>query len=138
MCHHCTLLNGKCAIKNTFSERKAAMGKIILIIDDKLTLCKSLVQNFHELGYLAYYAANESEAIDLFLKHPINVVLLDIRLGEEDGMDVLKHLLPLNGKVPIIMMTAYATIDMAVESIKMGAFDFIQKPINFSGRIEAF
>ncbi len=107
------------------------MDKAILIIDDKVTLCKSLVQNFHELGYIAFYAANERDAIDIFLKRPIHVVILDIRLGEEDGIDVLKHLLTLNGKVPIIMMTGYATIETAVESIKMGAFDFIQKPINF-------
>ena len=107
------------------------MKKAILIIDDKLSLCKSLAQNFRELGYTAYYAANEAEAIDIFLTQPINVAILDIRLGEENGIDVLKHLFTLNAAVPVIMMTAYATIETAVESIKMGAFDFIQKPIAF-------
>ncbi len=103
----------------------------ILIIDDKIKVCESLAQNFRELGYISHSATSSSEAIRLYLNEKISAVILDIKLGEENGIDVLKQLLSLNSKVPIIMITAYATIETAVESIKLGAFDYLQKPINF-------
>ena len=103
----------------------------ILIIDDKSKVCESLAQNFRELGYISHTATSSSVAIRLFLNEKISAVILDVKLGEENGIDVLKHFLSLNSKVPIIMITAYATIETAVESIKLGAFDYLQKPINF-------
>jgi DNA-binding NtrC family response regulator len=57
---------------------------------------------------------------------------LDIRLGEEDGVEILKQLLSLRDDIKVIMLTGYATIDSAVESIKLGAFDYIQKPAKFT------
>jgi len=107
------------------------MEQEILIIDDKIKVCESLAQNFRELGYLGHLATNSTEAVRLYLNHKISAVILDVKLGDENGIDVLKQLMALNGKVPIIMITAYATIETAVESIKVGAFDYLQKPINF-------
>jgi DNA-binding NtrC family response regulator len=107
------------------------MEQEVLIIDDKIKVCESLAQNFRELGYISHWANSSSEAIRLFLNEKISAVILDVKLGEENGIDVLRHLLSLNSKVPIIMITAYATIETAVESIKLGAFDYLQKPINF-------
>lgn len=103
----------------------------ILIVDDKIKVCESLAQNFCELGYVSYLATNSIEAIRLYMDHKISTVILDVKLANENGIDVLKQLMALNGKVPIIMITAYATIETAVESIKLGAFDYLQKPINF-------
>jgi DNA-binding NtrC family response regulator len=107
------------------------MEREILIIDDKIKVCESLAQNFRELGYGSHSATNSSEAVRLYLNQKISAVILDVKLGEENGIDVLKQLMALNSKVPIIMITAYATIETAVESIKLGAFDYLQKPINF-------
>jgi two-component system response regulator AtoC len=107
------------------------MEQEILIIDDKIKVCESLAQNFRELGYVGHLATNSTEAVRLYLNHKISAVILDVKLGNENGIDVLKQLMALNGKVPIIMITAYATIETAVESIKVGAFDYLQKPINF-------
>jgi DNA-binding NtrC family response regulator len=103
----------------------------ILIVDDKIKVCESLAQNFRELGYVSHSATQSNEAIRLYLNHKISAVILDVKLGEENGIDVLKQLTALNSKVPIIMITAYATIETAVESIKLGAFDYLQKPVNF-------
>jgi DNA-binding NtrC family response regulator len=108
------------------------MAHEILIIDDKIKVCESLAQNFCALGYVSHSATGSSEAIRLYLNEKISAVILDVKLGEEDGIGVLKHLLSLNSKVPIIMITAYATIETAVESIKLGAFDYLQKPIDFN------
>ncbi len=103
----------------------------VLVVDDKIKVCESLAQNFRQLGYECHAATSSGEAIHTFLDHKINTVILDIRLGNDDGIELLKQLQNLNGKVPVIMITAYGTIESAVESIKLGAFDFLQKPINF-------
>jgi DNA-binding NtrC family response regulator len=107
------------------------MEREILIIDDKIKVCESLAQNFRELGYVSHLATNSIDAVRLYLNHSISAVILDLKLGDENGIDVLKQLMALNGEVPIVMITAYATIETAVESIKLGAFDYLQKPINF-------
>ena len=107
------------------------MKRRILVIDDKVKICQSLAQNFDQRGYHTFYATSGKKAFQLFSKHPISVVLLDIMLGEENGIDVLKKLLTLHPNVPVIMITGYGSIDSAVKSIKLGAFDYITKPLNF-------
>jgi DNA-binding NtrC family response regulator len=112
------------------------MKKTILIIDDKVQLCETLAQTFEQLGYQPFYATTGKAAIDLFSQHHIHVVLLDIMLGEENGIDVLKQLLLLQKNTPVIMITGYASIETAVQSIKLGAFDYVKKPLNFEHLIK--
>lgn len=107
------------------------MCRNLLIIDDRMALCSSLAQNFAHLGFKCHIATDCSSAISAFLRNDISVVLLDVRLGKEDGLNLLKQLKSLKEKVPIIMITGYANIESAVDSIKNRAFDYIQKPINF-------
>lgn len=107
------------------------MSRDILIVDDKIRVCESLGQNFEQLGYICTYATNGSEAISKFLNEPLSAVILDIKLGDENGIDILKSFVGLNRSIPVIMITAFATIETAVESIKIGAYDYLQKPINF-------
>ena len=107
------------------------MNAQLLIIDDKIKICKSLAQNFNQRGYTSFYATNSLEGITLFSKHSIDVVLLDIMLGAENGIDVLKQLQLLQPQIPVIMITGYGSIDSAVQSIKLGAFDYVTKPLDF-------
>ncbi len=104
----------------------------ILIVDDKEKLCKILAHDFENVGYTCLYATNASDAMNVFLSNEVHVVLLDLKLGDEDGREVLRSLMDANGSVPVIMVTGYATIESAVEAIKIGAFDYIQKPVNFT------
>jgi len=103
----------------------------ILVVDDITTLCKSLTRNFTQYGYTCFTAQNSRVALDIFLNNEVDLVLLDVRLGEENGIELLQQLLDLNSNLPVIMITAFATVEAAVRSIKVGAFDYIQKPINF-------
>ena len=112
------------------------MKKTILIIDDKVHLCETLTQTFEQQGYQALYATNGQEAVGLFSRNHIHVVLLDIMLGEENGIDVLKQLLSLRRNIPVIMITGYASIETAVQSIKLGAFDYVKKPLDFEQLIK--
>jgi DNA-binding NtrC family response regulator len=107
------------------------MGTGILIIDDKVKVCKSLAQNFEHLGYRAAIATSGKEALAAFGAGRIDVVLLDIMLGEESGIDVLKRLQAVDKTVPVIMITAFASVETAVLSLKLGAFDYVKKPLDF-------
>jgi DNA-binding NtrC family response regulator len=107
------------------------MGTGILIIDDKVKVCKSLAQNFEHLGYRAAIATSGREALAAFAVGRIDVVLLDIMLGEESGIDVLKRLQAVDKTVPVIMITAFASVETAVLSLKLGAFDYVKKPLDF-------
>jgi len=103
----------------------------ILIIDDNVQLCKSLAQNFNQLGYKSYLATNSKEAIHTFSNNSIEAVLLDIKLGKDDGIKTLTRLLEIRNRVPVIMITGYGSIESAVQSLKIGAYDYIQKPLDF-------
>jgi DNA-binding NtrC family response regulator len=107
------------------------MKTTILIVDDKEKLCKSLAWNFEHVGHKALYATNGNQALEVFRGNRIDVVLLDVMLADESGIDILKRLLAANAKVPVVMITAYASIDTAVQSIKLGAFDYVKKPLDF-------
>ena len=115
---------------------RSYMKKTILIIDDKVQLCKTLAQTFEQIGYHTFYATTGQEAIRLFSQHHIHVVMLDIMLGEENGIDVLKQLRAHRSDIPIIMITGYGSIETAVQSLKLGAFDYVKKPLDFEHLIK--
>ncbi|MCP4404655.1 MAG: sigma-54-dependent Fis family transcriptional regulator [bacterium] len=105
-------------------------GKI-LIVDDQVKVYKSLARNFTYLGYQTIHAKNRKEAIGLFSKDPSQLVLLDIMLGKDHGIDVLQELLLFAKNTPVIMITGHGSIDTAVQSMKLGAFDYVTKPVDF-------
>lgn len=104
----------------------------ILFIDDNYQLYESLKDNFSFVGHLLLYARNTKHAFSILKKEIINVILLDVRLGDEDGVDTLKLIKKQYSNIPIIMITGYATVDTAVKAMKIGAFDFVKKPIDFT------
>ncbi len=106
------------------------MENEVLIIDDRVQFCESLAENLEHMGYRGRYAVNRREALRQFAgNRRIRAVLLDIVLGDEDGIDVLRELQAIDRRVPVIMITGFASIQTAVRSIKLGAFDYVQKPI---------
>jgi len=112
------------------------MGKELLIVDDKISVCKSLEKNFSHWGYKCHLATNRKKALEFFYRNKINAVIMDIVLNEESGIDILREITTSNKKVPVIMITGYASIETAITSIKMGAYDYIKKPIDFNNLLE--
>ncbi|MDA3958320.1 sigma-54 dependent transcriptional regulator [Oceanispirochaeta sp.] len=108
------------------------MNQIILVIDDKEKLCKSLELNFSKLGYEYHYRLNGSTALHFLDACVPDLILLDLALGEEDGLDILTVIKQKQPLVPVIMITGYGSIDTAVKAMKIGASDYIQKPLNFN------
>lgn len=104
----------------------------VLIIDDKENFRKLLKIYFKEKSYTIYEGKNSAEAIKSLNNNIIDLIILDLKLGSENGLELLSKIRSSHPLIPILLMTAYASIETAVEAMKRGASDYIQKPINFS------
>ncbi|MGZ5220892.1 MAG: sigma-54-dependent transcriptional regulator, partial [Chitinophagaceae bacterium] len=105
------------------------MRKKILIIDDDLDLCTLLGRFLSKNGYDIEMAHSGAKGIAKFLEHKFDMVICDYRLGDMEGIKVLKELRKENPAVKVLMITGYSDIKTAVEVIKLGAFDYIVKPL---------
>src|SRR5688572_27620369 len=105
------------------------MKKRVLIIDDDLDMCMLLSKFLVKKGYEADVAHNAGKGIAKFLEGKFDIVLCDYRLGDKDGKDVLQKIKELNPGTIVIIITGYSDIKTAVDVIKMGAFDYITKPL---------
>ncbi|NOY59120.1 MAG: sigma-54-dependent Fis family transcriptional regulator [Calditrichaeota bacterium] len=113
------------AQKDTFRDK----GQTILIVDDDPYVRSSLMDILDYQGYNCLDAGDGKSARDIIDKNNIDLILLDLRLPRLDGMEVLKQSLDLKPDVPVIMISGEGTIQQAVEATKLGAFDFIEKPL---------
>ncbi|HXS09535.1 MAG TPA: sigma-54 dependent transcriptional regulator [Candidatus Krumholzibacteria bacterium] len=104
------------------------MGKTILIIDDEKTIRWSLAEALVASGYETVDADTAANGIARFRETCPDLVLLDMKLPDGSGLDVLKAIRAEDAAVPVVMMTAYAEVETAVDAMKHGAYDFIPKP----------
>ena len=100
----------------------------ILIVDDAEDIRDILSDRFQMYGYETLTAADGEEALEKVEKALPELVLLDIRLPKLDGMEVLSRIKSDHPEILVIMITAYGTIQRAVEAMRRGAYDFIAKP----------
>ena len=103
----------------------------ILIVDDEAFIRKSLREILEYEKYEIEEAENAQQALELIKQSDFNVVISDIKMPNMNGIEFLEALKPLKD-IPLIMITGHGDIDIAVESIKKGAFDFIQKPLDLN------
>ncbi len=103
----------------------------ILIVDDNINVSKSLSDNFEHFGFKCDTTENGLDAINAVLSYNYRLVLLDLKLGSENGIEILKKIKSINEILPVILITGFGTIDTAIEAMKGGAYDYIEKPINF-------
>ena len=111
------------------------MQGILLIVDDEKHTREGLKLAFSE-NFDVYTACNPQEAIQLLTSERFDVVITDLKMGQQSGMQVIDKALSLPYKPVCIMMTAYGTIEIAVEAMKHGAYDFVSKPVQLE-RLEA-
>jgi two-component system, NtrC family, response regulator AtoC len=102
--------------------------KRILIVDDEENLRHLLTVILRKEGYETETATNGAEALQKVLAGPFDQVLCDIRMPQMDGLTFLGELEKAGAKVSVIMMSAYGTVDTAIEAMKLGAYDYISKP----------
>jgi len=100
----------------------------ILIIDDEVHIRKTTTMTLETLGHECEQAHNSAEALSLLKKGSFDAAFLDLRLGDESGLELLPKLLALEPRLNVIVFTAYTSIDTAVEAMRRGAADYIAKP----------
>ena len=106
------------------------MGDRILIVDDEKLICSVLARRLNREGYFCVMAHNGREALNHFYTDAISLIISDIKMPEIDGIEFLKRVKEMNPKMTVIMMTAYPEIDVAVDAMRAGAYDFITKPVD--------
>ena len=109
----------------------------ILVAEDELLARKNICRVLEdEGGYQIHEAANGSEAIEVIDKNDLDLILLDLKMPGADGMTVLKHVRQASPQTLVLIMTAYASIETSVEALRLGAQDYILKPIVLDGVVK--
>jgi two-component system, NtrC family, response regulator AtoC len=105
-------------------------AQTLLVVDDEKNLRLGLSEWARDVGFLPVEAASGREALEAVREQTVDVVLLDLRLQNEDGLDVLKRLREEEPSLPVIMLTGHGSVEHAVQATKLGAYDFMLKPPN--------
>jgi len=108
------------------------MATEILIVDDNADIRNILNELILDAGYKTRVAANYNQALSEIDKKMPDVAILDVKLdkGDNDGIELLSHIKSINKDIPVIVITGHANIEMAVNSLKKGAFEFVEKPFD--------
>jgi len=101
----------------------------ILVIDDDMDMSRLLCHFLGRKGFQATSAFSGSKGLEKFKESNFDVVLCDFRLGDMDGVDILKEIKKINSDTVVIIITGYSDVKMAVEVMRLGAFDYITKPL---------
>lgn len=104
------------------------MSSLVLIIEDERLLCKQLHKALTQEGYSVITSFEGREGMEIARKENPDLVLLDLKLPDTDGLEVLKTFAKLEHPPTTIMMTAHGSVEVAVTAIRVGAYDFIEKP----------
>lgn len=102
----------------------------ILVVDDEAPhrrMIRAMLENF---GYQVIEVGDGATAVSTAARENPDLIIMDIRMPEMDGITALKHIRSADPDVPVLIMTAYATIESAVDAVKSGAYDYLQKPID--------
>jgi two-component system NtrC family response regulator len=102
----------------------------VLVVDDEKNYLVVLEDLLEDAGHRVLTASSGAEALEIVRQTPVDTVLSDIKMPGMSGMDLLDHLLGLDADLPVILMTAFAEVDQAVDAMKKGALDHIQKPFD--------
>ncbi len=107
------------------------MGKTILIAEDEQVLRESLAELLTDEGYRVLQAGHGKAAYSIVLEQDVDLVLTDVRMPEMDGLELLGHVRQALPETPVIILTAYGTVENAVAAMRSGAYDYLLKPVQF-------
>ena len=103
----------------------------ILVVDDDpshLTALKTIIKSW---GYTVSLVDNGTQAVENVKARPFDLILMDVRMAQMSGIEALKKIKDYNPSIPILIMTAYSSVDSAIEALKAGAYDYLTKPLDF-------
>jgi len=110
----------------------------LLLVDDDEVFCRVLSKALARRGYDVQLAHNAEAALESASKHHPGFAVVDLRIGKDSGLQVIKALIEINADIRIVVLTGYASISTAVESIKLGAIHYLTKPTDVDDIIQAF
>ena len=108
------------------------MNERILIVDDEETLCYFLKESLEEKGYQVVTTHTAGEGLKVAARQQTDLVLLDLKLPDGNGLDVLGEIRKTDSDLPVIVLTGHAAVESAVQAMKLGAYDYLEKPINLA------
>ena len=129
-CTHCGECEKICPTKAIDLGAEARRRFRILVVDDELVVRDSLKEWLEDEGFRVDMAASGQEALEKLSKEVFHLMLLDIKMPGMDGVEVLRRSREMRPERPVVMMTAYGTVETAVEAMKIGAMDYFMKPFD--------
>ena len=103
----------------------------ILIVDDDLKLCVTLSEDLNEIGYYTHFVTNVMDALEYIKSSEVNLILLDLKMPDKDGFELLAEVRKNESDIKIIVQTANVDIESAVKAAKFGVDEYILKPYKF-------
>ncbi len=103
----------------------------VLVVDDEPQVCEVIKDFLKNEGYEVFTAYTAEKGLDIIAKHVVELVITDFRLPGMDGIELIKKIKEFDPSIDVIMLTGYPSIDTAVEAVKLGAYDYLTKPIDF-------
>lgn len=100
----------------------------VIVVDDEQIVLDSAERHLRHDDYQVFKALSAMEALEIFKKTEVDIVLTDLMMPEMDGLELIQVLKKKHPKVPVIMITGYATINTALQAMQLGAFDYVAKP----------
>lgn len=114
-----------------------AQALSLLVVDDEYNLRNLLERFLKKSGYIVFTAENGSMAMEMIERYHVDIVISDIRMPDMNGLELLKSIKQIDDSIQFIMITAYATVETAVEAMKSGAADYIMKPFDLNEIMES-
>jgi DNA-binding NtrC family response regulator len=102
----------------------------VLLVDDETEFLETLVKRLKKRNLDVSSASSGKEALEALANHPADVVVLDVKMPDMDGIETLKEIKKLNPNVEVIMLTGHASIEVAIQGMELGAFDYLMKPMD--------
>jgi DNA-binding NtrC family response regulator len=109
-------------------QQGAAEPARVLVVDDEESVARAIARMAEHFGHDVVMASSVPEAVDRFDRDAPDVVLTDLKLGDHDGLELLRHVQEIAPDTPVVLITGQATVDSAMEAIRAGAYDYLSKP----------
>jgi len=103
----------------------------VLFVDDEINFLETLMKRMKKRGVDVAGAGNGEQALDYLNQKPVDVVVLDVRMPGIDGIQTLREIKRIDPLMEVIMLTGHASIEVAIEGMELGAFDYLMKPADF-------
>jgi DNA-binding NtrC family response regulator len=102
----------------------------VLLVDDEPDFLETLVKRLKKRKLEVFAASNGRDALDLLKDTPVDVVVLDVKMPDMDGIETLRQIKKIRSGVEVIMLTGHASVEVAVQGMELGAFDYLMKPMD--------